>query len=383
MSIKRARLIYGATYMAETINMDLFWLVRMQFPDPHFLLEFEHENGRWERFLLVGSLEFTRAKLEAKNCTVLNAESYFKKIGERAWSPVIKYLLKERGMRTLEVHPLTPIEVVEHLRKAGILIRAGALPWFENRIVKTRGEIGSILKVQSHMEEVLGLVYERLRRASILRGFIFEKGKALTSEEIRSFIEFELFKRGCASYDTIVSSGFQSAIPHHVGEGQLRAHTSIIFDIYPYSRKTGYFSDMTRTFVKGEPLPFFIKMYTAVLEEQELGISMVQAGRDGRDIHTAIEKRFAENGFKTDLAKDRGFIHGTGHGLGLLCHEPPARINEQSYILSEGLVVSVEPGLYYPEKKLGVRIEDLVQVTKTGCQNLTKYPKQLKDIIIQ
>ncbi|MBI2121707.1 MAG: hypothetical protein HYT98_01160 [Candidatus Sungbacteria bacterium] len=81
MSIKRARLIYGATYMAETINMDLFWLVRMPLPDPHFFLEFARENGRWDRFLLVGSLEFTRAKLEAKNCQVLNAESYFKKVG--------------------------------------------------------------------------------------------------------------------------------------------------------------------------------------------------------------------------------------------------------------------------------------------------------------
>ncbi|MBI2121706.1 MAG: aminopeptidase P family protein [Candidatus Sungbacteria bacterium] len=291
-------------------------------------------------------------------------------------------MLEKRGLTALEVHPFTPIEVVDRLRKSGIKIRIGQLPWYENRIVKTEKEISHITEVQNHMEDVLDLVQKRLRRASIKNGFIMEKGKTLTSEGLRSFIELELFRRGCASYDTIVSSGAQSAIPHHVGVGPLRANTSIIFDIYPYSRKTGYFSDMTRTFCKGDPPTLFVKMYEAVLAGQEKGIGMIRAGVDGKDIHVAIEELFAKAGFKTDLVKGRGFIHGTGHGLGLLCHEPPARINEGSYILKNGLVTSVEPGLYDPGNKLGVRTEDLVQVTKTGCWNLTKYPKQLKDIII-
>lgn len=380
MSIKRTRLIYGATCMSETINTDLFWMVRMSLPDPHFFLEFEHENGRWERMLLAGSLEFTRAKLEAKNCKVLNAEPYFKKIGERKWSLIIKYLLEKRGLNILEVHPLTPVEVVDHLRKSGIKVLTGKLPWYENRITKTKKEISQILEVQGHMEDVLHLVQNRLRRATIRNGLIVEKGKPLTSEEVRSFIELELFRRGCASYDTIVSSGTQSAIPHHVGKGPLRANTSIIFDIFPYSRKTGYFSDMTRTFCKGNPPPLFVKMYEAVLKGQEFGISMVRAGVDGKDIHIAIEDKFSEEGFDTDFLKGHGFIHGTGHGLGLLCHEPPARIWKSEYIIPEGLVTSMEPGLYY--QKFGVRIEDLVYVTKTGCRNLTTYPKQLKDIVI-
>lgn len=382
MKIKRARLIYGATYMAETINMDLFWMVGMHLPDPHFFLEFEYENGRWDRFLLVGSLEFARANLEAKNCKVLNAEVYFKKVGERKWSPVIKYLIEKRGLNILEVHPLTPIEVVDRLQKSGIKVLTGKLPWYENRIVKTEKEISQILEVQGHMEDVLRLAQNRLRRAAIRKGLIVEKGKPLTSEGLRSFIELELFRRGYASYDTIVSSGVESAIPHHVGKGPLWAHTPIILDIYPYSRKTGYFSDMTRTFCKGNPSPLFVKMYEAVLAGQEKGISMIRAGVDGKDIHVAIEELFAMEGFETDLVKSRGFIHGTGHGLGLLCHESPARIWKSEYIIPEGLVTSVEPGLYYFENKLGVRIEDLVQVTKTGCRNLTKYPKQLKDIII-
>ena len=383
MRIKRVRLIYGATYMAESINMDLFWLVRMPLVDPYFFLELEREDGRWKRLLLVGSLEFMRAKIQAKNCTVLNYEDYFKNLGTQEMVRVIKQLLKEHHYRgALEVHPLTPIAVVERLREEGARVQVGKLPWYEGRIAKTKKEVGYILQVQGHVKDVLGLVRERLIHATIKHGLIVEKGKPLTSEDVRSFIEFELFKRGCASWDTIVSSGAQAAVPHHLGSGPLRAHTSIIFDIYPYSRETGYFSDMTRTFVKGNPPQLFLRMYEAVLEGQELGIAMVREGADGKDIHTAIKKRFSEKGFKTDLAKCRGFIHGTGHGLGLLCHEPPARINQNSYPLPEGLVTSVEPGLYYPDEELGVRLEDLVQVTKTGCRNLTKYSKRLKDVII-
>lgn len=377
--------MYGATYMSESINTDLFWLVRMPLGDPYFFIEFEREDGYWKRFLLVGSLEFTRAKIQAKNCRVLNYESCFEKLGTRSMAAVIKRLMAERHYRkALEVHPLTPIKVVEDLRKEGIVLRMGTLPWYEDRIAKTKEEVGYILEVQGYVEEVLGLALKRLERAIVRQGFIMEKGKRLTSEEMRSFIELELFKRGCASWDTIVSSGVESAIPHHVGTGPLCANTPIVFDIFPYSRKTGYFSDMTRTVVKGEPPPVFVRMYKAVLEGQELGIAMVREGVDGKDIHTAIKKKFSEKGFETDFVKGSGFTHGTGHGLGLLCHESlgRGRINTQSYILPEGFVVSVEPGLYYPDKKIGVRIEDLVQVTKTGCRKLTRFPKQLKDIII-
>jgi len=383
MAIKQARLIYGATYFAESANTDLLWMVKMSLPDPHVFLEFEDADGYWERILLANSLEFTRAKKQARNCSVLNTEPYFKQFGNRNISLVVKALLERRGLSAVTAHPLTPFEFVEKLRESGIAVSVGKRPWYESRIVKNQEEIGHILEVQVHMENVLRMVEGRLRRATITDGIVMEDGKPLTSEELRSFVELELYKRGCVSLDTIISSGVDAAMPHKLGSGPIRAHTGIVCDIFPYSKKTGYFSDMTRTFCKGEPTPLFVKMYNAVLRAQEMCINMVRSGVDGKDIQEAAENIFADEGFKTSSEEGFGFIHGVGHGLGLLCHEPPAGIQRgYSFIMTKGVVTSVEPGLYYPKDKLGVRIEDLVVVTKNGCMNLTLYPKRLGNIII-
>lgn len=383
MAIKQARLIYGATYFAESINTDLWWMVKMPLPDPHVFLELEYENGKWERILLTNSLEFTRCKKQAQNCTVLNAESYFKRLGSRKISLVVKTFLGEKGLDVVTVHPLTPIEFVESLRSAGITVRIGKRPWYDGRTIKTQEEIGHILEVQGHTEDVLRLVEDRLRRATITRGLVMEDGKPLTSEELRSFVELELYRRGCVSLDTIISSGADAAIPHELGFGPIRANTGIVCDIYPYSRKTGYFSDMTRTFCKGKPPPLFIKMYNAVLRAQEICLGMIRPGMDGKNIQMAAEKVLAEDGFETNSGDGYGFIHGVGHGLGLLCHEPPAGIQKDySFVFTNGVVTSVEPGLYYPSEGLGIRIEDLVVVAEGGCRNLTTYSKDLDSIII-
>ena len=383
MAIKHARLIYGATYFSESINTDLLWMVKMSLPDPHVFLEFEHEDGQWERILLTNPLEFTRVQKQARGCTIINAEPYFKRLGGRKISLVVKALLGEQGLDAVTVHPLTPFEFVESLRNTGITVGVGKRPWYEGRTAKTEEEIGCILEVQGHMENVLRLVEDRLRRATISEGVVMENGKPLTSEELRSFVELELYRHGCVSLDTIISSGADAAIPHELGSGPIRANTAIVCDIFPYSRKTSYFSDMTRTFCKGEPSYLFIKMYNAVLRVQEMCIKMIRSGVDGKNIQAIAEMEFVKDGFETNSEDGYGFTHGIGHGLGLLCHEPPAGIQKDyPFVLTKGVVTSVEPGLYYPNEGLGVRIEDLVAVTKEGCRNLTQYPKQLADIII-
>jgi Xaa-Pro aminopeptidase len=105
---------------------------------------------------------------------------------------------------------------------------------------------------------------------------------------------------------------------------------------------------------------------------------MIKDGVKSKDVHTAIVDYFNEQGFETGKlnGKQQGFIHSTGHGLGLEIHEPP-RIGMGEEILREGNVVTVEPGLYY-EKLGGIRIEDVVVVEKNGCTNLTKYPKRFR-----
>ena len=120
-------------------------------------------------------------------------------------------------------------------------------------------------------------------------------------------------------------------------------------------------------------------MYAVVKKGQELGLKMVKDGASGGRIHGAITDYFEREGFPTGVNRGRnaGFFHGTGHGIGLEVHEEPVRINQGDYRLRKGNVVSVEPGLYY-EGIGGVRIEDLVYVTKRGCDLLAGFPKQLE-----
>jgi Xaa-Pro aminopeptidase len=135
---------------------------------------------------------------------------------------------------------------------------------------------------------------------------------------------------------------------------------------------------MTRTVVKGEPSEELDRMYQTVLKGQKLGISLIKDGVKAREVHKSIVELFKRNGFETGNIdeKQQGFIHSTGHGLGLEIHEPP-RVGPNDITLEEGNVVTVEPGLYY-DKLGGIRIEDVVVVQKDGCQNLTRYPKKFR-----
>ncbi len=167
-------------------------------------------------------------------------------------------------------------------------------------------------------------------------------------------------------------------MPHHSGSGPIVPDTPIVIDIFPRSQQTGYFGDMTRTVVKGTPSKEVKRMYKAVLEGQKIGISMIKHGVKSADVHNAVVDYFSKSGFKTGQidGKQQGFIHSTGHGLGLEIHEPP-RVSVGNDILQAGNVVTVEPGLYY-EKLGGVRIEDVVLVTKKGCEVLSKFPKKFQ-----
>jgi len=129
-------------------------------------------------------------------------------------------------------------------------------------------------------------------------------------------------------------------------------------------------------------------MYETVRFAQEMGVRLVWAGIDGETIYKATRDYFNVHSYPTEI-KNRpmqGFIHGVGHGVGIDIHEPPW-ISSIKCILEEGNVVTVEPGLYYSRASDhipvgGIRIEDMVLVTKTGCRNLTLFPKDLESMII-
>jgi Xaa-Pro aminopeptidase len=193
---------------------------------------------------------------------------------------------------------------------------------------------------------------------------------------LRAEIDSAILRAGGIPNGTIVAGGDQACDPHERGFGPLYAHSLIILDVFPRDANTGYFGDMTRTVLRGRASDAQRQLWETVKGGQALALRRIKAGVDGMTIHKAIQEFFANRGFPTEIRKGRrvGFFHGTGHGLGLEIHEHPRL---QKVTLKDRQVLTVEPGLYYPGLG-GVRLEDVVLVTKTGCRILSRFPKQLE-----
>ena len=218
-----------------------------------------------------------------------------------------------------------------------------------------------------------------LKRTKIGRdGYLYLNGAKLTSEMLKTAVNTTIMAQGWLPSHTIISSGNQCVDPHHEGTGPVKAHTSIIFDIFPRSQKNGYFGDLSRTVVRGRASERLKKIYASVQAGQQIGFDLIRDGINGKEIHEKILALFAARGFPTGRIGGRmqGFFHGTGHGLGLDIHEAP-RIAPVDATLKSGHVVTVEPGLYYLGVG-GVRLEDVVVVKPNGNRNLTDCPQFLE-----
>jgi Xaa-Pro aminopeptidase len=187
-----------------------------------------------------------------------------------------------------------------------------------------------------------------------------------------------MMERDCVAQHTIIAPGVQAVDPHNEGSGPLRANEPIVMDVFPQHATSRYFADITRTVVKGKASPKVRKMFDAVKAGQEIAYRMIKDGVDGAAVHAAILDSFERQGFTTGEQGGRmqGFFHGTGHGVGLEIHEPP-RVSQKADSLKAGMVVTVEPGLYYLDAG-GMRLEDMVVVRRDHCEVLTKAPKILE-----
>ena len=344
-----------------------------------------------ETYLAVSALEFGRAEKVAPVDNLLSYEeleipklSRELESGAKGYAAAINNLLEKLGARDtpLSVPARLPVAYADALRDRGLRLTPDGKLFDGLRRAKTPEEVAHVEKAQRTGEEACEHAAGILREAEAGGdGVLLWRGETLTSEILRSEINVELLRRGCLGDGTIAAGGSQAADPHERGSGPLRAGEAIILDIFPMDLSSRYYADMTRTFVKGEPNEALRNMYDAVLESQEAALAMIGPGVDGKDVHDKVSNILHEKGYKTHL-HDReegkplreGFFHGTGHGVGLQIHEAP-RLGVTGQKLIPGDVVSVEPGLYYPQVG-GVRIEDLVLVTDDGCRNLTQFPKE-------
>jgi Xaa-Pro aminopeptidase len=344
-------------------------------PDPFIWMRLDHKE-----FVIVSSLEYARVRQQARRgVKVLLLEdipltNVRKPAGRRRnLADVAAAFL--RSHNTTEV--LVPQNLwavhLDTLREHGLRVRILS-PFFPERLVKTAQEIRHIKQTGLVAKKALRCALDMLKASEIeWNDTLTYKGKRLTSESVRDEIERVFIAHGCQSGETIVSCAEHSALPHHRGSGPLYAGQPIILDIFPRSIATGYFFDLTRTVVKGTPTPELKRLYDTVRRAQQEALSVIAPGK-ARHVHEAVQDVFTKAGYQT--TSEEGFIHSTGHGVGLEIHEEPRISAKSDDALQAGMVVTVEPGLYYKDVG-GVRVEDTVLITKDGYINLTNLPKAL------
>ncbi len=218
-----------------------------------------------------------------------------------------------------------------------------------------------------------------IRRSVMVNSQAFDRAfrnfrSTMTESDLAAELDHQMRRLGASepAFETIVASGAQSALPHaRPGARPIQVNQVLLVDMG--ASVGGYASDMTRTMAVGRISREMKRMYQATLEAQLAGIDAVRPGVTAAEVDSTARRVLKKHGLS------REFIHSTGHGLGLEIHEMPRLGKNDATRLTAGMVVTIEPGVYRPEVG-GVRIEDTVLVTESGCEVLTPTPKQLVSI---
>jgi Xaa-Pro aminopeptidase len=216
-----------------------------------------------------------------------------------------------------------------------------------------------------------------IRRSVETNSRAFEQAAArvrpgMKESDLAAELEYRMRRLGAEkpSFETIVAGGARSALPHAQPTGaRLENGQLVVVDMG--AQREGYASDMTRMLHMGSPSAKVKRLYRAVLEAQMAGLDAVRAGVPTARVDAAARRVLKGYGL------DRAFVHSTGHGLGLEIHEPPRIGRRDKMRLAAGMAITIEPGVYL-EGFGGIRIEDTVVVTGTGCEILTPTSKDLR-----
>jgi Xaa-Pro aminopeptidase len=375
---------------ADATDSDQRYLSGFDAPDPFVSLYVPSRDGRDTEtgvHLLVSSLEYGRARKESSAASVSRLVDYDcrARIAEHGSvvgrARTLATFLADHAAGSVLVPADFPLGEADALREAGVDVTPDGTDVVTTiRATKTPTEIGHVREAQRANEAAMAAA-ERLLGGSTVAsdGTLQYDGETLTSERIKEEIEITLLRHGCGLDETIVACGADAADPHDRGSGPLRADESVIVDVFPRSKETKYHADMTRTFVKGDASPELRHRFEVTDAARRAALDAVEPGVTGEAVHDVVCDVYEEAGYPTlrsDPETEVGFIHSTGHGVGLDVHELP-RVSPDGGELQPGHVVTIEPGLYDPSVG-GVRIEDLVVVTEDGHENLTDYPVELE-----
>ncbi len=354
-------------------NADMYYATRFLAADPFIYLCFPQEG---KDILIVSQMEYERARKESSVKEIRSALDYGYDLKMEG---LIAKILQDEDVKEVEVPKYFSLYTADALRKRGIeVVPMEAVLMTKEREIKEEQEISYMRKAQRACEHAMEIAIEVIKKSSVKDNFLIENGKILTSERIKAYIEYTLFDFGCAcdAGELIVACGKRAADPHFTGTGPIYANESIIIDISPRLKLERYYADMTRTVVKGEPEKEIEEMYESVKRAQDAALALVKEGVTCKEVHNLVCDIIEERGYGTIRKRSKkGFIHSTGHGVGLDLHENP-HVGDNDYELRKGNVITIEPGLYDSEVG-GVRLEDMVLVLKNGCENLTRFEKKL------
>ncbi|QUW22709.1 aminopeptidase P family protein [Sporosarcina sp. Marseille-Q4063] len=284
---------------------------------------------------------------------------------EDAWDVVLK-AVKQRGSTPASVAIEKSHLTVERLERMTDLFQGATFHRLDEKL--------NSMRVIKNEEELANL-----RIAAELADYAIEVGcreiaEGKTELEILMAIEFEMKKKGVQkmSFETMVLSGPKTASPHGVpGDRKIEQGDFILFDLGVVYN--GYCSDITRTVAFGEPTAAKREIYETVKKAEQAAVDLVRPGVKAKEIDKAARNIIDDAGF------GEYFTHRIGHGLGISVHEYPSITGANEMKLEEGMVFTIEPGIYKSDVT-GVRIEDDVVVTADGVEVLTKFPKELQII---
>ncbi len=371
-------------YAASELCADLWYESGFAAPDPFLWFQTEQETA-----VVVSPLELGRAQKQCRpGTTVIDAKllrQHFNLAPDSADTPQttsrnILTISHALGVKRWSVPETFPLALARKLEKAGLKLDIVA-PFSPLREVKIASEIEAIRHSEQLAEAGMAAADALLQKSTIGKDdWLFVDGVQLTAEMLQGAINGEIARLGGVAAGTIAAPGPQGADPHQVGHGPIKAHQPIVIDIFPRDTVTGYHGDLTRTRVKGQAPEVVQKAYDTVLAIQTKVLETLRPGVLGRDMQKMVSDYFQSAGYETkaDPATGvyQGFFHGLGHGLGMEIHEYPHLNARVEPPLVPGNVVTVEPGLYYPEWG-GIRIEDSVAITANGIDNLATITKAL------
>ncbi|MGN1136575.1 MAG: M24 family metallopeptidase [Oscillospiraceae bacterium] len=307
-------------------------------------------------YLLIDFRYFEKAKEKVTVCEVVRSVRFYDRLSD---------LLKKHGSEKIyiEADTMTVSELYTYKEKLSDydINSTGFLSKAINKLrsVKTPSELEKMQKAQDIAEAAL---------ENALANVIKE---GATELEVARALDFYMLSHGAEeiSFETIALSGKNTSVPHGVpSDKKIQKGEFVLMDFGAVF--DGYHSDMTRTVCVGEPTAEMREIYDITLEAQKCCLDMLRPDIVCKDLDACARDFITEKGY------GEAFGHGLGHSVGLEIHESPAANTRDTTVLTENMVMTVEPGIYLPEK-FGVRIEDCVFVTKNGYTNFAHSPKNL------